>query len=76
MVTRTLVPPNHDIILSTDEDGNLHAEIAGVQGQGCAGLLDILGDLGIIVSQEHTGDWNKPDPQGRSTISSVTTHAH
>ena len=75
MATRKMVPPNHEIILSTDADGNLHAEVAGVQGKGCEGLLDILGDLGIITAQAHTGDWDKPEPQGRAVLPTTSQHS-
>lgn len=57
---------NHDIVFSVDEDGNLLAQIEGVQGQGCDGLLDILAELGVVTHEEHTGDWDKPEPQGRA----------
>ena len=60
------MPPNHSIRFWMDADGNLVAEVEGVHGQGCSGLLDILKDIGIVQSEENTADWDKPDHQGRS----------
>ena len=69
------LPPNHSIVFNVDEDGNLHAEVEGVQGQGCEGLLDILKELGIVLSEEHTPDYEKPDPvvRGRTARNRAKT---
>ena len=66
------IPPNHSIRFWMDADGNLVAEVEGVHGQGCAGLLDILKDIGIVQSEEKTADWDKPDHQGRSVLPRTT----
>ncbi len=60
------LPPNHSIIFHADEDGNLVAEVNGVQGTGCDGLLDVLKELGLTLHEEDTPDRDKPEPQGRS----------
>lgn len=62
------LPPNHSIVFYADPEGNLVAEVNGVQGAGCEGLLDILKVLGVTSSEEHTPDHDKPEPQGRQTI--------
>ena len=64
----TTMPPNHSIRFWMDKNGNLTAEVEGVHGQGCSGLLDILKDIGIVQSEENTADWDKPDHQGRSVL--------
>lgn len=63
----TTVPLNHSITFFVDEDGNLVAEVNGIQGSGCDGLLDILKELGVVQSEQDTPDHDKPEPVGRAT---------
>ena len=63
---KNIVPKNHSIVFHTDDDGNLHATVEGVQGPGCDGLLEILEDLGVVLKEEKTKDWDRPEHQGRA----------
>jgi hypothetical protein len=69
----TNLPPNHSIVFWTDAEGHLVAEVNGVQGAGCDGLLDILKGLGVTVSEEDTPDHDRPSPnvRGRTVGSTV-----
>lgn len=61
------VAPQHDILFWVDpETGELVMKVEGVTGKGCEGLLDILKDISVVSSEEHTDDWERPEPQGRS----------
>lgn len=70
MKERELVlPPNHSIHFWVDEKGDLVAQVEGVAGHGCEGLLDILTEISVVEHEEHTPDWDKPEPQGRKPVS-------
>jgi hypothetical protein len=60
------VPPQHTIRFWTDEGGHFKAEVEGVHGDQCEGLLDILEDIMVIEEVEATDDRDKPSPQGRA----------
>lgn len=72
------VAPQHSIRFWIDDDGNLVTEVEGVSGKGCEGLLDILKDISVVHSEEHTDDWDRPEPQGRSvrTRTSASTGSY
>jgi len=53
--------PNHKIILTFDAQGNPQAEVQGIKGEGCDGILSILDELGTITEDEKTPDHEKPD---------------
>lgn len=58
--------PNHTIHFGLDEEGKLFATVEGISGKGCAGLLDILKQISVVEEEEHTEDWDRPEPQGRA----------
>jgi hypothetical protein len=64
---QTKLHPNHRIDVSLDTEGNVVAQIEGIQGQGCEGILDVLAEAGMITDREHTDDHDKPEPQYRGT---------
>jgi hypothetical protein len=65
----------HEIVFSVDEEGNLTAQVEGIHGKGCDGLLDILDELGLVLSDEKTPDWDRPEPQGRALRPSTAVGA-
>jgi len=69
------LPPNHSITFHSDEEGNLVAQINGVQGKSCEGLLDILQALGITLSEDDTPDHDRPEPvvRGRTARNRAKT---
>lgn len=70
------VTPNHKIVFGIGQDGELFAEVEGVQGKGCEGLLDILAELGFVTSEEHTDDYDKPEPQGITQAATAKIKAY
>lgn len=59
------IPPNHSIRFWV-EDGEIVAQVEGVSGKGCEGLLDILNSVGVTTDEEWTPDHDRPEPQGRA----------
>jgi len=72
----TPLPPNHSIVFYADEVGNLVAEINGVQGKGCEGLLDTLQALGITLDEGDTPDYGRPEPVVRGRTSRTEAKAY
>jgi hypothetical protein len=60
------IAQDHEIEYWVDESGTLHAEVQGWEGKGCDVVAQILKDIVVVESEEHTDDYDKPEPQGRT----------
>lgn len=52
----------HTIEVTIDEKGNVTGTVKGVAGRACEGLSAWLDKLGEVTVDEHTADYDKPEP--------------